>query len=56
MVTSTQDALKEWDAEPGDNNKLHVKMVKTTERELQRTCELNVDRRLHQLLTITFNA
>ena len=56
MVTSIQDALKEWDAELEDNDQLQVRMVKTTEHELQRTCELNVDRRLHQLLTITFNA
>ena len=51
-----QNALKEWDDELEDNDQLQVRMVKTTEHELQQTCELNVDRRLHQLMTITSNA
>ena len=56
MVTSTQDALKEWDVELEDNDELRVKMTETTKRELQRTCELTVDQHLHPLLTITSNA
>ena len=56
MVTSTQDALKEWDAELEDNDQLQVGMVKIIEGELQRTCELTVDQHLHPLMTITSNA
>ena len=50
-----QNALKEWDAELEDNDQLQVRVAKTTEHKLQRTCELNVDRHLHPLLTITSN-